>query len=566
MNEQYQTRTLIDSVIRIIASSPWKNQYVSRLQRLYDEADMPCVLAVAGKVKAGKSSFLNALLGVDLAMVGTTETTATINYFRYPKADEKVDPQRPVIVHWNDGRAPEAQTKEFLNSLQGHTPEVLERAEKIHHLEYVLEHETLKSITLVDTPGFGSVEDKHENRTEAFFNPERVAALRKKQEEASNELTESADAVLYVSMRVPDMGTKKFFGEYVPNITPLNALGVMTKIDNENNATADVINNMCDDLARNFKQLLSTVVPVSAGVYHELQKLKQTNRLAWLQEKIRLIPKEDFEKRFKASETFLQEKEDGAYNKYFTSKGLSYTLRKEMVGDLPWMVFYTIAKALYYKDIEEAEKYLLDLSGMNRVRTLLEKQFFSRSRAIRCTRILKDVQHILLEIKNVQLQRQYAYADNIPYFKSLIDYAKHAYIGGSTTRMFPDESLMQLKQMVESNTISKKECDRLSTEIDSCMLEVCKVLDTMSLNTMASEALRLLANNSHLLRSDEEIEELELLFGKYADRHVVGGEAYYAKRQRIWNARILQVQNNLEYKKLAQLAYDAYTKLLSSNT
>ena len=228
MNEQFHTQQVIDRIIGVLENSPWKDAYVSRFQRLRDETDMPCVLAVAGKVKAGKSSFLNALLGVDLAMVGTTETTATINYFRYPRPDEVVNPEKPVVVHWNDGRPPEAQTLDFLNSLQGHTPEVLDKAEKIHHLEYVLKHETLRYITLVDTPGFGSVEDRHEQRTESFFNPERAANLRKKQEEVSNELTDGADAVLYVSMRVPDMGAQRFFGEYVPNITPLNALGVMT--------------------------------------------------------------------------------------------------------------------------------------------------------------------------------------------------------------------------------------------------------------------------------------------------------------------------------------------------
>lgn len=113
MNEQFHTQQAIDHIISVLEDSPWKNSYVSRFKRLRDEADMPCVLAVAGKVKAGKSSFLNALLGVDLAMVGTTETTATINYFRYPRPDEEINPEKPVVVHWNDGRPPEKQTIGF---------------------------------------------------------------------------------------------------------------------------------------------------------------------------------------------------------------------------------------------------------------------------------------------------------------------------------------------------------------------------------------------------------------------------------------------------------------------
>lgn len=563
MNEQFHTQQAIDHIISVLEDSPWKNSYVSRFKRLRDEADMPCVLAVAGKVKAGKSSFLNALLGVDLAMVGTTETTATINYFRYPRPDEEINPEKPVVVHWNDGRPPEKQTLTFLNSLQGHTPDVLDKAEKIHHLEYVLKHETLRYITLVDTPGFGSVEDRHEERTESFFNPERADNLRKKQEEVSNELTEGADAVLYVSMRVPDMGTKKFFGEYVPNITPLNALGVMTKIDNEYNATSDVINNMCHDLANSFRKLLSTVVPVSAGIYHTIKKLQRNDneRLKWLQENLRKVPQADFERRFNGSETFLQA--EGAYNNLFSKYGLSYEIRKEMVGDLPWMVFFTIAKALYAKELNEAVNYLLDYSGMDRVKAIIEQQFFSRARSIRCSRIIKEAQRLLLEIKNIQLQRQYTYAENIPYYKKLIDYAKTAYQGGSTIRLFPDQSLMYLKDMIDQNTISRSECDRLSVEINDCLSEIAQVLGTMSSQTNSSEALRLLEGNSHLLRGEDEVKELENLFGKYSDVSISGDASTYARGQRKWNARIQQVQNNPEYKQLAQFAYEAYTKLLS---
>jgi ATPase subunit of ABC transporter with duplicated ATPase domains len=62
------------------------------MERLSGRVDQPCVVAVVGRMKAGKSTFLNALLGEDLAKVGAAETTATINYFRYGQPN----PQRPV--------------------------------------------------------------------------------------------------------------------------------------------------------------------------------------------------------------------------------------------------------------------------------------------------------------------------------------------------------------------------------------------------------------------------------------------------------------------------------------
>ena len=131
MNPTEETRQIIAKVKAFISKTPWKEAFETRLDVLSERASMPCELAIAGRVKAGKSSFLNALLGEKLAMVGTTETTATINYFKYgvPK-----DQEHPVLVVWEDGKE-EWQSKAFLDSLQGNTREVIEKASKIDHLE-----------------------------------------------------------------------------------------------------------------------------------------------------------------------------------------------------------------------------------------------------------------------------------------------------------------------------------------------------------------------------------------------------------------------------------------------
>ncbi len=85
------------------------------LERLAGQVDQPCVLAVVGRMKAGKSTFVNALLGEDVATVGTTETTATINHFRY---GNPADPERPVRCRLAR-RPDEYVSVDFLQSLQG---------------------------------------------------------------------------------------------------------------------------------------------------------------------------------------------------------------------------------------------------------------------------------------------------------------------------------------------------------------------------------------------------------------------------------------------------------------
>lgn len=549
MNETRNTKSLISDVLVFLSATPWEPIYKARLERLSDLAEMPCELAVAGKVKAGKSSFLNALLGVDLAMVGTTETTATINYFKYGYPE---DPNKPVIVYWNDGREPEAQTKDFLDSLQGHERDVLERAEKIDHLEYLLPHPILKNITLIDTPGVGSVEDVHEQRTADYFNPQRVA-LREQHSKQSNSLTEGADAVVYISTPVPESSARKFFGEYMPNISAVNAVGVMTQIDREEDAEPEVIHRMVKTLADSYRKELSTVVPVSAGVYHAVKKLQDRGDLEGLQRKIRQIPEDKFQKRFKDSITFFQK--EGAYNSLFESCGLPYETRVAMVADMPWKVFYTIALALYYKSVNEAVEYLIDYSGMEKVSSLLEQQFFSRSRAIRCSRVVKEIQQMLVYLKNVALPELRSQNMNRNEYLRVVDNADKG--------RFDTHMLDSFRRFIDKNIPDLDKCDRFSTDIEALLMKADNLKESLTGKEKSSEGLHLLAKMSNLLRTQEEVEELEILFGKYPDKKLTTDRNVLITRQRVWNARLQRVQNNREFAKLLTLAYAMYGKLLN---
>lgn len=549
MNEIHNTQALIGSVLSFLSQTPWEPYCKARLERLYDLSEMPCELAIAGKVKAGKSSFLNALLGVDLAMVGTTETTATINYFKYGFPE---DPNRPVVVYWNDGRKPEAQTKEFLDSLQGHDKEVLERADKIDHLEYLVPDPRLKRITLIDTPGVGSVEDVHEQRAADYFNPQ-LTSLRELHAKQSDSLAEGADAVVYISTPVPESSAQKFFGEYIPKISAINALGVMTQIDRENNATPEVINRMVNTLASSYRRELSTVVPVSAGVYHAVKKLQRQGTLAELQRKIRKIPKEEFNDYFDGdSQVFYDQ--DGDFNSYYESVGLPYDERVIMVSDMPWKVFYTIAIALYYREIDEAVDYLIDYSGMEKVNSILEKQFFSRSRAIRCSKIIKEVQEILVHLKNVAL----------PELKANCSY-REAYLSvlNEAEGRFDKDMLTSFRHFVDINILSLEKCNSFSTKLDTLLVKADEVKEGLIGKENSLEGLLLLDKMASLLRNKDEVEELEVLFGKYPDKKIPTDKVYLMERQRVWGVRQQKIQGNRELSKLLALACAMYGKLLN---
>lgn len=566
MNEIKATQQLLTEVIDFIKSSPWKADYQAQMERFFDLAEKPCVLAIAGQVKAGKSSFLNALLGMDLAAVGTTETTATINVFKYGKVK---DPQKPVMVYWADGREPEAQTKEFIDSLQGYSDEVLEKAEKIDHLEYIVEDKRLANITLVDTPGFASVVDEHEQRTADFFNPRREK-LRNRQFEQSGALTESADAVIFISGPVAKANAQKFFGERIPHISPFNAIGILAQIDiiqpssdiqKDNWKSVNDILSKANELAillgRTFEHELHTVLPVAASLYHNINKLRQTGELEELQKNIRLIPQNMFNKRFiRNSAYWVKEKEGdkGLYQKFFESCGLSLDLRMKMVGDMPWEVFCVIVITLYYLSLDEAVDFLQRFSGMDRVKQLLEERFFKRSKSIRCARILRDTQQSLVYIKNMELPRKRSEVKSRDAFLDIIKASKGHY----------ENSLLEaFATFVKKNTSDADALDRYAEKIDSLLIKTDQLIQMMEQVETLSEGLILLRKVQHLLRGEEEIRELEILLEGDSEKLREYTSAYCNQRQRLWRARMQKVANNKDLSHLLAIVCDCYGKLLS---
>ncbi|MBD0328331.1 MAG: dynamin family protein, partial [Pyrinomonadaceae bacterium] len=241
----------------------------SEMERLAKEVSEPCVVAVVGEVKVGKSTFVNAYLGEDLAKVGTHETTATINYFSYGNPDEN----KPVRVHWRSGAPPTLKSRAFLDSLQGNDEETLKEAEGVDHLEYFLPNSYLKQITLVDTPGTGTVVKEHQERAEEFLLRKR---LRERHHQETQEIRDRADAVIYLVGPVAKADDKEFLEGFQRatggQASALNAIGVLSKIE----LYPDVVRRreeLAEKTASQLKDNLNTVIPVGAGVQRALDRL-----------------------------------------------------------------------------------------------------------------------------------------------------------------------------------------------------------------------------------------------------------------------------------------------------
>ncbi|TKD70762.1 dynamin family protein [Pseudalkalibacillus hwajinpoensis] len=122
----------------------------------------PPMLLVAGEFNAGKSTFINALLGEKVLTSDIIPATAVVTKLTYGEKEE-------VIGHFGDGT-----TKHFNHMwLEELTAERAGKWESMRHklsyIELKLPGEILKGLTIVDSPGLNSGYDHHTRSTIEFM-------------------------------------------------------------------------------------------------------------------------------------------------------------------------------------------------------------------------------------------------------------------------------------------------------------------------------------------------------------------------------------------------------------
>jgi predicted GTPase len=73
-----ETRALLQSAVKVYAGTG----EAPGLQSVLDRLDDPLRVAIAGRVKAGKSTLLNALVGEELAPTDAGECTKIVTWYR----------------------------------------------------------------------------------------------------------------------------------------------------------------------------------------------------------------------------------------------------------------------------------------------------------------------------------------------------------------------------------------------------------------------------------------------------------------------------------------------------
>src|SRR5262249_27416895 len=131
-------------------------QHDQRLSRVRERLDEPLRVAVAGRIKAGKSTLLNALVGEQLAPTDAGEGTRIVTWYRDGHTYQVMAHPRtgaPRQLHFTrDEGAIEVD-------LAGLSPE------DVDQLVVTWPSQALRTATLIDTPGIGSLSDRVSQRS-----------------------------------------------------------------------------------------------------------------------------------------------------------------------------------------------------------------------------------------------------------------------------------------------------------------------------------------------------------------------------------------------------------------
>ncbi len=183
----------------------------------------PLRVAIAGRLKSGKSTLVNGLIGRRVAPTEVGECTRLVTQFRYGTADR-------VDVVRRDGLRVSLPLDEA-----GMIPQRLGiPRQEVAYVDVTLTSDRLRDLTVVDTPGLSSTNSQVSAGTRRFlFND---APVDDDLDADSQGALSGAEAIIYVftqSVREDDIEALESFRSMSARLSsnPINSLGLFNKID-----------------------------------------------------------------------------------------------------------------------------------------------------------------------------------------------------------------------------------------------------------------------------------------------------------------------------------------------
>ncbi len=355
-----RVRALLDRGRREVSDPAGRHTLDAALRRL----DEPMRVAIAGRVKAGKSTLLNALVGEELAPTDATECTRIVTWYRD-------GPTYQVFVQPIQG-APAPRPFERVDGAIQVSLGI--PAAQVDHLTVELPSRRLREHTLIDTPGLDSLSREVSARTLAVL-------------EADGDGPARADAVIYLlgHSHANDIG-------HLTSFRAVNAVGVLSRADEVGGAQLDAMERAARVAAgyaadERLRQVCPVVVPVAGLLAAASATLREDEyrclvAIAGLPAEVAagLLLTTD---RFVAANTALPQTEE---------------LRRRALDRLGLFGVRLGLRLIADGTVHSADEFARELaarSGVNRLSDLLQTQFVQRSRVLKAHSALAALDGVL---------------------------------------------------------------------------------------------------------------------------------------------------------------------------
>lgn len=131
---------------------------IAKIGEVAVERSRPVRVAIVGEFNAGKSTFINAVMGADVAPTGVLPTTATLHHLRYAP-----DPFARIQFDSGDVRERIVPSTELRAALAACDPDTVRR------VEILMPIASLTRVEILDTPGFNAPDARHTAAARSAF-------------------------------------------------------------------------------------------------------------------------------------------------------------------------------------------------------------------------------------------------------------------------------------------------------------------------------------------------------------------------------------------------------------
>lgn len=346
-----------------------------RLEEARERLHGPLRLAIAGKVKAGKSTLLNAILGEELAPTDAGECTKIITWYKQGLSAQVVVQPRDggaVIRPWSrDDGALEVDLGDLSSA-------------DVDHIEVTWPTSRLRELTILDTPGIASISADISERTHRVLS-------------ADDGRVPIADAVLYLMRHTHASDVRfleAFHDDELAHGTPMNSVGVLSRADEIGSCRLDamrVAGRIADRYESDprIRRLCPIIVPVDGLLAHASSTLREAEYA--MLARLAQAPQPAVDELLLTVDRFASQPTGAAVTELEREHLLD---RLGLFGVRLSVELIRSGATTTSSDLAAA---LSDRSGLDRLKSVVTRQFEQRSRVLKARSALAILADVLVE-------------------------------------------------------------------------------------------------------------------------------------------------------------------------